>query len=126
MKHVPLIMGFLWLLGGMACQSGKAVPAGIIPPPKMREVMRDLMRADQFVVSFVLPKDSLLPKQEERIKWYNRVLDIHHVSEQQFKKSFQYYQSRPELMAEMMDSISRQEDEIDIVVPRRKPLQVAE
>lgn len=120
---------FLYLLLGclfiMACESNKSIPAGVLPPEKMQEVVWDLMRADQFVVSFALPKDSSLNKESEKIKWYNRVLAIHRISEQQFKESFRYYQTRPDLVATMMDSIARKEEKIDRM-PNRKPQQLKE
>jgi len=109
----------------MVCCSDKKVPSGVLPPDKMQEVVWDMMRADQFVVGFVLPKDSSLQRETEKIKWYNRVLAIHKVSERQFKESFRYYQTRPDLMAVIMDSISRKEDTAG-QRPLRKPMQLVE
>jgi hypothetical protein len=114
-----------WLLGAMACQSERQVPSGILSPEKMQEVVWDMMRADQFVVGFILPHDSTLKKDPEKIKWYNRVLAIHQLSEQQFKESFRYYQTRPDLVAQMMDSIARKEEKIE-KVPNRKSMQLVE
>ena len=119
----------LSLLVALSCRSDRQVPSGVLPPAKMQELVWDMMRADQFVVSFVLPADSTLQKEPEKIKWYNRVLTVHQVSEQQFKKSFSYYQDHPDLMAEIMDSIARKEENIDLV-PNRKgkpaPVKLAE
>ena len=120
---------FLFLLLGsvmmLACRSDKSIPGDLIPPDKMQELVADLMRADQFVTGFLLPQDSVLKKDVEKIRWYNRVLAIHGVSEQQFKESFRYYQSRPDLMATMMDSIARKEEKIDRM-PDRKPVKLLE
>ncbi|MBM3915613.1 MAG: DUF4296 domain-containing protein [Sphingomonadales bacterium] len=118
---------FLWVGSTilMVCCSDKKVPSGVLPPDKMQEVVWDMMRADQFVVGFVLPKDSSLQRETEKIKWYNRVLAIHKVSERQFKESFRYYQTRPDLMAVIMDSISRKEDTAG-QRPLRKPMQLVE
>ena len=117
----------LWvlLLGWAACRSDKKVPSDVLSPDKMEEVVWDLMRADQFVVSFALPKDSSLQKDAEKLKWYNRVLALHDISEQKFKESFRYYQTRPDLMAEIMDSIARKEEIID-KMPNRKPMRLVE
>jgi hypothetical protein len=112
-------------MGMVSCGSDKSIPSGVLPLAKMQEVVWDLMRADQFVVSFALPHDSSLNKEAEKIKWYNRVLAIHRVSEQQFKESFRYYQTRPDLVAIMMDSIARKEEKIDRM-PNRKPQQLVE
>lgn len=119
---LSMLLGMMTL---MACRSDKSIPDAVLPPEKMEEVVWDLMRADQFVVSFALPQDSSLKKDAEKIKWYNRVLAIHRVSEQQFKESFRYYQSRPDLLAILMDSIARKEEKIDRM-PNRKPVQLLE
>lgn len=116
---------FLLLALGFSCHSDTRVPSGVLPPDKMQAVLADLMRTDQFVVSFELTKDSSLQKDAEKIKWYNRVLAIHRVTEQTFKKSFRYYQTRPDLVAEIMDSIARKEETID-KRPDRKPVRLAE
>ncbi|MFM7646290.1 MAG: DUF4296 domain-containing protein [Sphingomonadales bacterium] len=121
----PLLYLLLLLLGVIACQADKKVPSDILPPDRMQEVLWDMMRADQFVVSFMLSKDSTLRKNQERIKWYNRVLAIHEISEKEFKESFHYYQTRPDLMATIMDSIARKEEKID-KMPDRKPVKLAE
>jgi hypothetical protein len=39
------------------------------------------------------------------------VLTFHNVSEQEFKQSFAYYQRHPELLARVMDSISKREED---------------
>jgi Domain of unknown function (DUF4296) len=118
-----------WAFGALllltACSTDKKIPAGVLPPDAMEEVVWDLMRADQFVTGFVLPKDSLLKGDAEKIKWYNRVLAIHKISEQQFKESFRYYQTRPDLMAKIMDSISRKEDSTERI-PKRTPMPLVE
>jgi len=121
-----LYSGWLLLvLVALSCRSDNQVPSGVLPPAKMQELLWDMMRADQFVVSFVLPADSTLQKEAEKIKWYNRVLALHQVSEQQFKKSFSYYQDHPDLMASIMDSIARKDENIDLVPSRKgKPAPV--
>ena len=86
----------------------------------MENVLWDLLRSGTLVNNFILSKDSTLDKDQEHIKWANRVLTFHEVSEQQFKKSFSYYQEHPELMSVIMDSISRREDD---PVIRLKPKQ---
>lgn len=123
--RIAYMLWWVLLLFVGACGSDKKVPSAVLPPDKMQAVVQDLMRADQFVVSFALPKDSTLQKDVEKIKWYNRVLRIHNISEQQFKESFRYYQTRPDLMAEIMDSIARNEEAIDRM-PNRKPMRLVE
>ncbi len=103
-----------------ACNPSNQVPKGILPPEKMETVLWDLLRSGNLVNNFILSKDSSLDKNQEHIKWINRVLTFHQVGEAEFKKSFSYYQQHPELMSVIMDSISKREDD---PVIRLKPRQ---
>jgi len=90
-----------------ACSTQQKVPDDILPPPQMQAVLWDMFRAGNFVTSFQLAADSTLTREKEQIKWFNRVLQVHQVKEQQFKKSMEYYKGHPELLAVIMDSLSR-------------------
>jgi hypothetical protein len=118
MRITTLFVAFLFFVG--ACNPSNKVPNGILPPKKMEAVLWDLLRSGNLVNNFILSKDSSLDKNQEHIKWINRVLTFHRVSEAEFKKSFAYYQQHPELMSVIMDSISKREDD---PVIRLKPRQ---
>lgn len=118
----------VFLIAAAGCRNYSAsssVPGNVLPPATMQPLLRDLLRADQFVSGFVLPRDSTLRQTPEKIKWYNRVLQSHAVTEEQFKRSFRYYQDHPDLMAVMMDSIATQQETID-AKPRQKPTRLVE
>ncbi|MBM3413165.1 MAG: DUF4296 domain-containing protein [Bacteroidetes bacterium] len=100
------IASVLW-----GCQSKQQVPDGIIAPDKMEAVLFDMLRSGNLINNFLLAKDSSLPKEQTQIDWINKVLIFHEVSEQQFKESFTYYQHHPALMAQIMDSISKIEED---------------
>ena len=93
-------------IAGSFC-SNKKTPSGVLPPEKMQAVLWDLFRAGNYVTSYEMPKDSTLVREPQQIKWFNRVLYIHQVSEKQFKTSLSYYKSHPDLFARIMDSLSR-------------------
>ncbi len=101
------------------CQSKSGVPGDILGPEKMEAVLFDMLRSGHFVNNFMLTKDSSLNKDQVQIEWLNKVLTFHGISEQQFKKSFSYYQEHPALMARVMDSISKKEE--DPLIRIRKP-----
>ena len=107
------------LVATCGCQSRQAVPADILSSDKMEEVLFDMLRSGHMVNNFILSKDSSINKDQAQIEWLNKVLIFHAVSEQQFKKSFSYYQQHPELMAKVMDSISKKEE--DPLIKIRKP-----
>ncbi|MBI5857519.1 MAG: DUF4296 domain-containing protein [Sphingobacteriales bacterium] len=90
-----------------SCKNKNAVPSGILPPDKMRAVMWDMMRADQFLTGYVLNKDSGINKSDESLRYFQRVFMIHHLTHGEFQKSFSYYRSHPELFKIIMDSLSK-------------------
>ena len=107
------------LVATCGCQSRQAIPSDILSADKMEEVLFDMLRSGHMVNNFILSKDSSINKDQAQIEWLNKVLTFHAVSEQQFKKSFSYYQQHPELMAKVMDSISKKEE--DPLIKIRKP-----
>ena len=98
---------FLLLVFALACSSKNTAPSNIIPPNKMQGILWDMFRVGNFVTSYAIPADTTLQRNKEQIKWYNRVLRLHQVTEAQFKKSMQYYKEHPDLLATIMDSLSR-------------------
>jgi hypothetical protein len=109
MRSLLLVLFSSTLLWG--CTNDQAVPPSILSPAKMEVVLFDMLRSGNLVNSFLLTKDSSLPKEQTHINWLNKVLTFHNVSEQEFKQSFAYYQRHPELLARVMDSISKREED---------------
>ena len=91
----------------VACKNDNNVPGGILPPKQMQAVLWDLMRADQFVIRYILPKDSTFIKSLESIKLYQQVFNLHEISKEKFEKSFSYYQRHPDLLKVIMDSLQK-------------------
>jgi len=67
--------------------------------------MWDLLRADQYVAGSAL-KDSATKKKNESLKLYEEIFHLHHITRNQFKKSYDYYSSRPDLFQPILDSLS--------------------
>ena len=93
------------------CKNKNRIPAGIIPQKKMQAVVWDMMRADQFLTDYVLPKDTSLDKRTERTRLYSQVFAIHQISKEQYEKSFSYYKTHPALFKIIMDSLSHPKSE---------------
>jgi len=72
--------------------------------------MWDMIRADQWV-SDQLIKDSSKNKKEESIKLYEQVFHIHGITKDDFKKSLDYYSSRPDLFRPIIDSLARRKND---------------
>ncbi|RYY53193.1 MAG: DUF4296 domain-containing protein [Chitinophagaceae bacterium] len=88
-----------------ACSDKPATPAGVLPPEKMKLVMYDMMRTGEFLSGYVLYKDTSVNKVGESMKWYQKVWDIHKITEADFRKSYDWYQKNPQMMAAVMDSV---------------------
>jgi hypothetical protein len=78
----------------------------VLSENKMRAVMWDMIRADQYVSDFLL-KDSARKKKDESIRLYEEIFHIHKITEEQFKKSLDYYSSRPDLFRPIIDSLAK-------------------
>jgi hypothetical protein len=77
---------------------------------KMKEVMWDMIRADQYVSEFLI-KDSTKKKKPELAKLYDEIFHLHGITEQQFKQSLDHYSSNPNLFRPIIDSIVKQQSE---------------
>jgi hypothetical protein len=99
------IIAYLLLLTFYSCANND-LPRGVLPEAKMREVLWDVMRADEWVL-YEANIDTTMYKQARSHERYQQVLQLHKVSEEQFKKSFQYYQSNPEQLKPLLDSLQK-------------------
>jgi hypothetical protein len=88
------------------CKHRVKIPAGIIPPDKMEKVLWDMIRADQYVSAYILPKDSTKDEKTESIRLYQKIFDIHGITREDFRKSFIFYRSNPVLLRAVADSLN--------------------
>jgi hypothetical protein len=103
MKFFPCIL--LILASFLSC-SEKEQEKNVLPENEMREVMWDMMRADQYVSAF-LPKDSANNKKDQSTRLYEEIFHIHKITREEFKTSFDYYSSRPDLFRPIIDSLAK-------------------
>ncbi len=85
--------------------------ANVLSENKMREVMWDMIRADQYVSDFLL-KDSTRNKKDESAKLYEEIFHIHKITREKFKKSLDYYSSQPDLFRPIIDSLAKRRNEL--------------
>ena len=100
-----LILTIFFLI--QACANKDKLPQGVLPKQQMREIMWDMIRAGEFLQSYVLPKDSTIDKTAEHQKWYNKIYEIHKTNKADFEKSYAYYKAHPMLMKDMLDTLAR-------------------
>lgn len=87
----------------------------------MQAVLWDVIRADAFTTEYI-KKDSSKNDVEENLKLQQQIFAIHHVSKEDFYKSFEYYKRNSGLLKPIMDSMVNQADKKQ--TNKTKPLQV--
>lgn len=78
--------------------------------------MWDMLRADEFVTSFIWKNDSNVNRMEESLRLYEQVFSIHNISKEQFEKSLVFYREHPDLLKMIIDTLSLTEQ------PYKKPI----
>ncbi|MFZ9387048.1 MAG: DUF4296 domain-containing protein [Chitinophagaceae bacterium] len=94
-----------------ACSRKDEIPPGVMPAPRMTEVLFDVMRADQFLASFVFSRDTSSNKRKESIKLYRDIFRSHHTTREEFQQSINYYLAHPRQFRSILDSISAKKQE---------------
>jgi len=93
------------LLFFVSCRQRETIPNDILHPEKMEKVLWDMVRADQFVTDYILTRDTLLKADSESIRMYQQIFRIHNISREDFKKSYYFYQTHPDFLKPVVDSI---------------------
>ena len=96
----------LLLLLGLSCSNDRKVPEGVLPGQKMEAVLWDMMRADE-LVNLQYSKDTSVNRFDSSIRLYQQIFQLHGTDAATFKKSFKYYQGRPDLLKPVFDSLQK-------------------
>jgi Domain of unknown function (DUF4296) len=105
----------------VACTNSGKVPADIIPSHKMETILWQLMQSDEYV-NTQLAKDSLKKGSTEKMKIYQQVFDLNGISMDEFKKSYSYYMSHPDITKVIFDSIAAKAGRQRSVIYNPKPV----
>lgn len=84
--------------------------------------MWDLMRADAYVADFIM-KDSTKDLKTESAILYEKVFDIHSTTQEEFKESLTFYESRPDLLKVITDSLRSDEKKVQNYENYKRPRQ---
>lgn len=105
MKTGKLILLCYSILFLIACKNKDSVPSSVLPKDKMQAALWDMMRADQFLNNYIFSRDTAADKRKEEEKIYARVLSVHNISWEDFRKSFRWYADHPDILKPIMDSL---------------------
>jgi hypothetical protein len=99
------VVALLLMFAILSCGSSDKVPKDVLEPRKMERVMTDILMAESFSESYLL-----LDTTKKRDEWFtgelNKVLAINHITQDQFRKSMDFYKSRPDIFKVIVDSIN--------------------
>jgi len=72
----------------------------------MQNILWDMIQADQYARQFIKKDSAKKNVREETLKLYQEVFLIHHITKDQFQKSYQFYITRPDLTKIIFDSLA--------------------
>lgn len=87
------------------CCKKKSSGNNILQIEDMKTVMWDMSTADEWF-NQIPPTDSLHKTRSQNILLYEQVFASHNITKKQFYNSYQYYQTRPDKMKILLDSVS--------------------
>src|ERR1700722_6290463 len=122
MKKVGCVICFLFFA---ACNGKNDAPGDIIQKDTMRNIMWDMIQADQYAKLYLLKDSCTINVKDETIKLYQQVFQIHHTTKDEFDKSYKYYLAHQDLNKLIFDSLSTQilrERHQPTFTPKPKPL----
>lgn len=76
----------------------------ILPPAKMESVLWDIFSADE-MANYYIASDSSFKSAGKRAELYQFIFQKQKITKEQFKKSFRFYQNRPDLLKAILDSM---------------------
>ena len=87
----------------MACSGGNK-NKNILPENQMVSVLWDMIQVDELATTRLM-KDTGKDGKRERIQLYQKVFQLHKISEKQFSNSFNFYSGHPDLMKNLFDTL---------------------
>jgi Domain of unknown function (DUF4296) len=100
-----IIAGLLAVVILAGCSGKDKVPSGIIPREKMGVILWDMIQVDQYSSIYLVKDSARINIKMEDLRLYQQVFQLHGISRDEFRKSFQYYEDRPDLIRTLFDSV---------------------
>jgi hypothetical protein len=100
-----MIAGLLCLLLVAGCSEKDRIPSDVIDKEEMGNILWDMMQADQYAANYLIKDSARVNVKMETLKLYEEVFRLHKVTRDEFRKSFQFYQDRPDITRNLFDSL---------------------
>ena len=84
-------------------------PKGVLSEEKMEAVLWDIAKVSEFVNSYVYFRYPQLNRAAINQEVLNKIFALHHITKEQFTKSLEYYQRKPDIFAALLDSVNVQQ-----------------
>jgi hypothetical protein len=97
---------FCLLVSVLGCTRKDGLPKEIMPRDQMESILWDMVQADEYSIQYLAKDSATKNVKKETVQLYGEVFRIHHVSKDEFQKSFDYYLGRPDLTKKMLDTLS--------------------
>jgi hypothetical protein len=89
-----------------SCSNRSSIPGDILPSDSMAGIMKDVIMAQEYS-SLYISRDSLKKdKRKANQDLLEAIFKIHHTTRDEFKKSLDFYESRPDLNKNLFDSLA--------------------
>lgn len=96
-------IGLIVVIFFFSCAQKNKVPETILSPDRMDKLLMDMLRAEEFFNQ--KQGDSAFRDSFTRMSLYQSVLAANKTTQDDFKKSFTYYESHPDLLKTVLDSM---------------------
>ncbi len=87
------------------CSCGGKKKGDVLSADKMTAVMLDMLQADAFTESY-LKKDSAKNIFIQNAALQQKIFELHKINKEDFYESYEYYSARPDVMRNMLDSMT--------------------
>jgi Domain of unknown function (DUF4296) len=89
-----------------ACTDRTSIPNDIIPTDSMQKILKDVIIAGEYSAQYIARDSLKRDKRKANEDLMDSVFTLHHITRESFKKSLNFYESRPDLNKIIFDSLA--------------------
>lgn len=94
-----------------SCNKNSGPPKGILDQKKMQTVLWDMIRV-QMLAQQITGADTTKDLVVETNEFTNKVFKIHHITQKEFDKSYDWYLKNPKVLSVMLDSLQAKKSRV--------------